>query len=129
MTVYSGHNGSLSMGGSEVGEVTSFDLNHTVRDQDASAMGAGYTKNVAGQQTLEGTVEVYHDHGDSGQAELTIGSEVAGIFYPTGDTSTHTQISATMRVMSRSIRASHDGNVTATYGLKSVSAITLGVVA
>lgn len=128
MTVYSGHNGSISVAGEEVGEVTSFDANLTVRDQDASAMGVGYTKNVAGQQTLEATVEVYHDHGDAGQAELTLGVEVAVILYPTGDTSTHTQISATMRVMSRSSRTSHDGNVTATYGLKSVSAITIGAV-
>lgn len=128
MTVYSGHNGSLSVGGTEVGEVRSFSANLTVRDQDASVMGAGHTKNVAGQQTLEATVEVYHDHGDSGQTALTIGSEVAVILYPTGDTTAHTTISSTMRVMSRETSASHDGNASATYGLKSVSAISIGTV-
>jgi len=128
MAAYSGHNGSVTVDATEIGEVTSFDVNHTVRDQDASAMGQGYTKNTAGQETLEGTIEVFHDHGDSGQGDLVVGATADFILYPTGDTSTHTTIAATMRIMGRSIRASHDGNVTASYTVKSISAVTIGAV-
>lgn len=128
MTVHSGHLGSVTSGGTEVGELRSFNLTHTVRDQDASVMGVGYTKNTAGQETLEGTVEVYHDHGDAAQTAMTVGSTFAGVFYPTGDTTAHETVSATMRVMSIARSAAHDGNVTRTYNVKSISAVTIGVV-
>lgn len=128
MAAYSGHNGSVTVDATEIGEVTSFDVNHTVRDQDASVMGDGFTKNTAGQETLEGTVEVYHDHGDSGQGALVVGDTGAFILYPTGNTTAHTTVSATMRIMGRAIRTSHDSNVTVSYTVKSISAVTVSVV-
>lgn len=128
MTTYSGHLGSVEADGDVIGELRSFDLTHEVREHDTSIMGVGYTKNNAGQETLSGSATVFHDHSDLGQQELTVGATAVFIFYPTGDTAGHTQITATMRVLSRATKASNDGDVEATYTLKSITATTISVV-
>lgn len=128
MATYSGHEGSVEADGDVIGELRSFDLTHEVREHDTSVMGVGYTKNNAGQETLSGTATVFHDHGDLGQQELVVGTTAVFTFHPTGDTTGHTQISATMRVLSRAIKASNDGDVEATYTLKSISAVTIDTV-
>ena len=128
MATYSGHLGSVEAGGDVIGELRSFDLTHEVREHDTSVMGVGYTKNNAGQATLSGSATVFHDHSDLGQQELVVGETAVFVFYPTGDTTGHTQITATMRVLSRATKASNDGDVEATYTLKSISAVAIAAV-
>lgn len=128
MATYSGHLGSVEADGDVIGELRSFDLTHEVREHDASVMGVGYTKNNAGQETLSGSATVFHDHSDLGQQELTVGATAVFIFYPTGDTAGHQQITATMRVLSRALKASNDGDVEATYTLKSISTVAIAAV-
>lgn len=128
MATYSGHLGSVEADGDVIGELRSFDLTHEVREHDRSVMGRGHTNNNSGQETLSGTATVFHDHSDLGQQELTVGGTAVFIFYPTGETTGHTQITATMRVLSRATKASNDGDVEATYTLKSDSAIVITTV-
>jgi hypothetical protein len=128
MTTYSGHLGAVEADSDVIGEMRSFDLTHEVREHDNSTMGKGYTSNNAGQETLSGTATVFHDHSDLGQQELVVGTTAVFIFYPTGDTAGHRQISATMRVLSAAYKTSNDGDVEATYTLKNTSAITVSAV-
>ena len=128
MATYSGHLGSAEVGGTAIGEMRSFDLTHEVREHDTSTMGVGYTKNNAGQETLSGSATVFHDHGNAGQTALTVGSTAVFVFYPTGETTGYEQITATMRVLSRATKASNDGDVEATYTLKSISAVVIAAV-
>ena len=128
MTTYSGHLGAIEADSDVIGELRSFDLTHEVRKHDTSVMGQGYTKNNAGQETLAGSIVVFHDHSDLGQQELVVGTTFAGVFYPTGDTAGHTQISATMRVLSVARKASNDGDVENTYSVESTSAVSIAAV-
>jgi hypothetical protein len=128
MTTYSGHLGGIEANDEVLGELRSYDLTYEVREHDTSVMGQGYTKNNAGQATLSGTINVFHDHGDAGQQELVVGATFDGTFYPTGDTVGHTQVAATMRVLSMAPKVSHDGDVETTYSVKSISAVNISAV-
>ena len=84
MAVKTGKDGTISVGGSTVGEITGFSFDEGMSPISDHNLNDAAESNVAGRTNWNASVEVMWDKGDSGQSALTIGATVALILYPEG---------------------------------------------
>lgn len=129
MARYKGHEGELSIGGSTVGEVESFEISISGEELGANVMGTGWTDAEGGQQTATLSINVLTDPADAGQAALTVNSTVAATLYPIGNTTGLTQITGNFLVTEKGRSTQVGSLVKTTYQLRNKGAITEGVVA
>lgn len=128
MARYKGHEGDVSVSGTSVGERISFSVELTSNTADASTMGNDWTDTDGLQKSGQGELEVFHDPNDAQQTALAVGDTVAGIFYPAGETTGLTSISANWLVE----RVGHSTNVgdlvKTTYTIRNKGAVTVAAV-
>lgn len=129
MARYKGHQGAMTAGGEDVGEIESFEIELTVAELDANVMGTSWTDVESGQSSASGTVAVLRDPSDVGQVELVVGTKVACVFYPEGNTTGLTSITGSFMITSRGISVSVGDLVKTTYNIRNAGAVTETVVA
>ena len=76
MAVHHGKEGEVTVGGSAVGELTSFTLETTGDVVESTQMSDGAKSFIAGRTSFSGTLEMHFDEADSVQTQLTAGSSV-----------------------------------------------------
>ncbi len=81
---YSGKDGALSVDGTNVAMLQSWNVSQSAETLECSFMGSEWKENKAGLKSWEGSAEAYFADDTATQAgnEITIGSTVALIFYP-----------------------------------------------
>mgnify|MGYP000356043118 CR=1 FL=1 len=128
MARYKGHEGSASAGTDPIGEIESFDLEHSVQELDANIMGSAWTNVEAGQASMSGTVNVLRDPDNAGQTALVVGDTVSMLLYPEGETTSLTEISGDFLVTGDSISVSVGDLVKDSYTIRNKGAVTIGTV-
>jgi len=132
MAVVTGNSGVVkfcTVGGTlgAIGEVRTFSIEETADTVETTAMGDTFRKYLKTFTT--GTVSVDaiwdNDSAASGQDDFDVGTSLEFDIYPTGET-TGESYSGTGIVTSKSINASYDGLVEASFSLQITTAVAVG---
>jgi len=107
-----------------VGEVRSYTFDGTADTIEDSVMGDSARSYKAGLKTNTLTVECYWDEADAPQGILDERASVDFELYPTGTGTGETYFSGSGVVTSRSITASFDGMVEASFSIQCSGAVT-----
>jgi hypothetical protein len=130
MARYKGKDGAIEAGGTEIGEVESFDYTVNINELDANVIGSDSTGLETGQKSLSGTISVLSDPTDAGQITLTVGSEVALTLFPQGETTGLTELSCPTAVITeKGVTVSAGDLVKTTYNFRNNGDFTDGTVA
>ena len=107
-----------------VGEVRSYTFDGTADPIEDSVMGDSARSYKAGLKTNTLTVECYWDEADAPQGVLDERASVDFELYPTGTGTGETYFSGSGIVTSRSVTASFDGMVEASFSIQCSGAVT-----
>ena len=124
MANYKGNNGAVTVGGSPLGEIVSFDLNISAATADASVMGSGWSDVEDLQHSAQGELEVFYDPNDAQQTALSLGAEAVCVFQPAGSTTGLEEISGTFLVERVGISTSVGDLVKTTYTIRNKGVVT-----
>ena len=76
MAVHHGKEGEVAIGGTGVGELTSFTLETTGDVVESTKMADAAKTFVAGRTSFSGTLEMHFDETDSAQTQMTAGTSL-----------------------------------------------------
>ena len=107
-----------------VGEVRSYTFDGTADTIEDSVMGDSARSYKAGLKTNTLTVECYWDEADAQQGLMDERASVDFELYPTGTGTGETYLSGSGIVTSRSVTASFDGMVEASFSIQCSGAVT-----
>ena len=128
MSTHHGKEGVVTVGGTGVGELTSFTLETTGDVVEDTALTDATKSFVAGRTSFSGTLEMHFDETDSPQTSLTAGSSIAFILLPEGNASGDRSFSGTGIVTGMSVNNSMDAIVSRTVTFQGTGALTIGTV-
>ena len=111
MTNYKGKDGVAKINGNTVGETKSWDITETANETDASKMGMDWTSVQATQSSWKGSLSLWWDPADTGQAPLVIGTMLTLDLYPRGVTTTYQRYTGQVLITSIGRPQSVDGLV------------------
>lgn len=130
MPNHKGSEGTLTVDGNVVAELTSFNLNVTTAIVPDTELGDTWETNKAGRSSWDGTANAWWDETDTtGQGAMTEGAEVSAVFLFEGNDTGDTSYTGSA-IVSGISRDSGDGNsiVTASFTLTGNGALTAGTV-
>ena len=128
MATHHGKEGVVTVGGTGVGELTSFTLETTGDVVEDTALTDATKSFVAGRTSFSGTLEMHFDETDSPQTSLTAGSSIAFILLPEGNASGDRSFSGTGIVTGMSVNNSMDAIISRTVTFQGTGALTIGTV-
>ena len=130
MATFKGNDGTVKSGSNAIAEIISFTVDETSDTLETTTMNDTAKTYVASFTDATASVECYFDDTDtSGQGSLTVGASVTVNFQMEGDTTGDHLLSGSGIITGRSIGASADGIVTATYSIQISGGLTEGTVA
>src|SRR5210317_2173481 len=128
MATTHGKSGVVTVGGTEMGEVTSFTLETTGDVVEDTALTDSTKSFITGRTSFSGTIEMHYDKSDSQQASLTAGSSISFVLLPEGNTTGDESYSGTGVVTGMSVNNSMDAVVSRTVTFQGTGALTVGTV-
>jgi hypothetical protein len=128
MSTHHGKEGVVTVGGTGVGELTSFTLETTGDVVEDTALTDATKSFVAGRTSFSGTLEMHFDETDSPQTSLTAGSSLAFILLPEGNSSGDRSFTGTGIVTGMSVNNSMDAIISRTVTFQGTGALTIGTV-
>ena len=128
MATHHGKEGVVTVGGTAVGELTSFTLETTGDVVEDTALSDATKSFVAGRTSFSGTLEMHYDEADAQQETLTAGSEISFVLLPEGNTAGDQSFTGTGIVTGMSINNSMDAIVSRTVTFQGTGALTVGTV-
>ena len=126
MAVHHGKEGEVVVGGSAIGELTSFTLETTGDVVESTQMSDGAKSFIAGRTSFSGTLEMHFDETDSGQTSLTAGASVTFKLLPEGSSSGDRKFEGAGIVTGMSVSQPLDGIVSRTVTFQGTDALTIG---
>lgn len=124
MAVYKGSLGVVSIGGSSVGELTSWSFEESADTIDTSSMGDTARTFVPSLTTFSGSMEGHFDWDDAGQSAATIGATAAVIFYPEGEGAGVKTYTGSVIITGVSASSSFDGVVSTSISFQGTGSLT-----
>lgn len=85
MATKKGKEGVVKSGSDVVGEIISFEVTITANEVDTSTLGTDWTGTDSTQKSWSGTLEMFYDPDDTGQAGVVVGDKVTLSLYYEGD--------------------------------------------
>jgi hypothetical protein len=128
MATHHGKEGVVTVGGSEMGEVTSFTLETTGDVVEDTALSDATKSFVAGRTSFSGTIEMHFDEADTQQETLTAGSSISFVLLPEGNTTGDASYTGTGIITGMSINNSMDAIVSRSVTFQGTGALTVGTV-
>jgi hypothetical protein len=128
MATHHGKEGVVTVGGTAMGEVTSFTLETTGDVVEDTALSDATKSFVAGRTSFSGTIEMHYDEADTQQETLTAGSSISFVLLPEGNTTGDASYTGTGIVTGMSINNSMDAIVSRTVTFQGTGALTVGTV-
>ena len=128
MATHHGKEGVVTVGGTGVGELTSFTLETTGDVVEDTALTDATKSFVAGRTSFSGTLEMHFDETDSPQETLLAGASISFVLLPEGNTSGDASYTGTGIVTGMSINNSMDAIVSRTVTFQGTGALTVGTV-
>ena len=128
MATHHGKEGVVTAGGTGVGELTGFTLETTADVVEDTALTDATKSFITGRTSFSGTLEMNYDETDSPQQTLTVGSSIAFVVLPEGNTSGDEKFSGTGIVTGMSVTNGMDAVVTRSVTFQGTGALTRATV-
>ena len=128
MATHHGKEGVVTVGGTEMGEVTSFTLETTGDVVEDTALTDSTKSFVTGRTSFSGTIEMHFDETDTQQETLLAGASISFVLLPEGNSSGDASYSGTGIVTGMSINNSMDAIVSRSVTFQGTGALTVGTV-
>ena len=128
MATHHGKEGVVTVGGTEMGEITSFTLETTGDVVEDTALTDATKSFVAGRTSFSGTLEMHFDEADTPQTNLVAGATIAFILLPEGNASGDRSFTGTGIVTGMSVNNAMDAIVSRTVTFQGTGALTIGTV-
>ena len=128
MATHHGKEGVVTVGGTEMGEVTSFTLETTGDVVEDTSLSDSAKTFLAGRTSFSGTIECHFDETDTSQEECTVGSTLTFTLLPEGDTAGDASYSGSGIVTGMSINSTLDGVIARSITFQGTGALTVGTV-
>ena len=128
MATHHGKEGVVKAGGTGIGELTGFTLETTGDVVEDTALTDATKSFITGRTSFSGTLEMHYDETDSPQQTLTVGSSIAFILLPEGNSSGDESFSGTGIVTGMSVNNSMDAIVSRTVTFQGTGTLTRGTV-
>jgi hypothetical protein len=128
MATHHGKEGVVTAGGTGVGELTGFTLETTADVVEDTALTDATKSFITGRTSFSGTLEMSYDETDSPQQTLTVGSSIAFVVLPEGNTSVDEKFSGTGIITGMSVTNGMDAVVTRSVTFQGTGALTRATV-
>ena len=128
MAVHHGKEGEVVVGGSAVGELSSFTIETTGDVVESTKMSDSAKSFIAGSTSFSGTLEMHYDETDSPQQTLTAGSSISFVLLPEGNSSGDESFTGTGIVTGMSVNNAMDEIISRTVTFQGTGALTRGTV-
>ena len=126
MAVHHGKEGEVVVGGSAVGELTSFTIETTGDVVESTKMSDSAKSFIAGRTSFSGTLEMHFDEADSVQTQLTVGSSITFKLLPEGSSTGDRKFEWSGIVTGMSVNQPLDGVVARSVTFQGTGALTIG---
>lgn len=128
MATHHGKEGVVTVGGTAVGELTSFTLETTGDVVEDTALSDGTKSFVTGRTSFSGTLEMHFDETDAQQETLLAGATISFVLLPEGNTSGDASYTGTGIVTGMSINNAMDAIISRTVTFQGTGVLTVGTV-
>ena len=128
MATHHGKEGVVKAGGTAIGELTGFTLETTADVVEDTQLSDATKSFLAGRTSFSGTLEMSYDETDSPQQTLTVGSSIAFILLPEGDTSGDESFTGSGIVTGMSVNNAMDAVITRSVTFQGTGALSRGTV-
>ena len=128
MATHFGKEGVVKAGGTGIGELTGYTLETTADVVEDTQLSDATKSFLAGRTSFSGTLEMSYDETDSPQQTLTVGSSIAFILLPEGDTSGDESFTGSGIVTGMSVNNAMDAVITRSVTFQGTGALTRGTV-
>jgi len=128
MATHHGKEGVVKAGGTAIGELSGFTIETTADVVEDTELSDATKSFVAGRTSFSGSLDMNYDETDSPQQTLTVGSSIAFILLPEGDTSGDESFTGTGIVTGMSVTNGMDAVVTRSVTFQGTGALTRGTV-
>jgi hypothetical protein len=126
MAVHHGKEGEVAIGGTGVGELTSFTLETTGDVVESTKMADSAKNFIAGRTSFSGTLEMHFDETDSAQIQMTAGTTLTFKLLPEGSSSGDRKFEGSGIVTGMSVNQPLDGVVARSVTFQGTGALTIG---
>ena len=128
MAVHHGKEGQVAIGGTAVGELTSFTLETTGDVVESTKMEDAAKSFIAGRTSFSGTLEMNYDETDSPQQTLTVGSSIDFVLLPEGNSSGDESFTGSGIITGMSVNNALDAVITRSVTFQGTGTLTRGTV-
>ena len=128
MATHHGKEGVVTVGGTAVGELTSFTLETTGDVVEDTSLSDATKSFVTGRTSFSGTLEMHFDESNTEQETLIAGASISFVLLPEGNTSGDASYTGTGIVTGMSINNSMDAIISRTVTFQGTGALTIGTV-
>ena len=125
MATTKGSEGTVKSGANAIAEIRSYTITETADTLEDTTMGDTSRTYLASLKTFTGSIECFWDETDTnGQLTLDPGSTVTINIYPEGSTSGDTYYTGSVIITEKSVTASYDGMVEASFSFQGTGALS-----
>lgn len=126
MAIHKGSEGTVKSGTDVIAGVKSWSLEQTVDTLETTVIGNTSRSYTTGLNTFSGSMDVFWDPADTGQATLLVlGASVTVNLYPEGETSGDTYYSGTVLISSISQSVSPEGLIEASISFQGTGDLSI----
>ena len=125
MATHKGSEGTVKSGANAIAEIRSYTITESADVLEDTTMGDASRTYLASLKTFTGSIECYWDETDTnGQLTLDPGSTVTINVYPEGSSTGDKYYSGSVIITERSVTASFDGMVEASFAFQGTGALS-----
>ena len=125
MATHKGSEGTVKSGANAIAEIRSYTITETADVLEDTTMGDSSRTYLASLKTFTGSIDCFWDETDTnGQLTLDPGSSVTINIYPEGSTSGDTYYTGTVLITEKTVTASFDGMVEASFSFQGTGALS-----
>ena len=128
MATHHGKEGVVTAGGTGIGELTGFTLETTADVVEDTALTDATKSFVAGRTSFSGSLDMSYDETDSPQQTLTVGSSIAFVLLPEGNSSGDESFSGTGIITGMSVTNGMDAIISRSVTFQGTGTLTRGTV-
>ena len=125
MATHKGSEGTVKSGANAIAEIRSYTITEIADVLEDTSMGDSSRTYLSSLKTFTGSIDCFWDETDTnGQLTLDPGSTVTINIYPEGSTSGDTYYTGSVIITEKSITASFDGMVEASFSFQGTGALS-----
>jgi hypothetical protein len=125
MATHKGSEGTVKSGANAIAEIRSYTITETADVLEDTTMGDASRTYLSSLKTFTGSIDCFWDETDTnGQMSLDPGASVTINIYPEGSGSGDTYYTGTVLITEKSITASFDGMVEASFSFQGTGALS-----